>query len=110
MGRPAVAVSYASHQGTANHLDYQTVSGTLTWETIGDCRPQQFEIPIKDDSVSEKRETLTLQLSQATQGAIISQGKATLTITHNDITKPPTIARDNPLQFFQNPLSRSRTA
>ncbi|RKZ51449.1 MAG: hypothetical protein DRR16_32215 [Candidatus Parabeggiatoa sp. nov. 3] len=98
-GSPAVAVSYASHQGTANHFDYQTVSGTLTWEAIADCRPQQFTIPIKEDTVSEKRETLTLQLSQATQGALISEGQATLTISDNDFTKAPAIARDNPGTF-----------
>ncbi|MEK8015981.1 MAG: Calx-beta domain-containing protein [Candidatus Parabeggiatoa sp.] len=98
-GSPPVSVSYGCHHGTATQLDSQTVTGTLTWEAIGDCRPQQFEIPIKDDSVSEKSETLNIQLSQATDGASISEGKATLTISDNDFTKAPPIARDNPGTF-----------
>lgn len=81
----AVAVSYASSNGSAiAGSDYTTVSSTLSWND-GDSSPQTFQVPIINDTNVEVLETVNLTLSSPTGGASLgSPSTATLTITSED--------------------------
>jgi hypothetical protein len=98
-GSPAISISYASRHDTATLADYQSVRGTLSWEQESDCTAKSFQVPIKEDFTTEKRETVQLQLSNPTGGAEISVNKAVLTIYDNDFVRPTPVARDNPGVF-----------
>ncbi len=79
-----ISVDYQSksYGGTASSDDYDSVSGQLSWKH-NQCIPLTFEIPIKDDSITEEDETVHLSLSQLS-GATFTQNTATLTIIDND--------------------------
>jgi hypothetical protein len=81
----AVAVSYATTNGTAAAgSDYTTTSGTLSWAD-GDFADKTFTIPVTGDTTHESDETISITLSSATNGAIIGgTNPATLTITNDD--------------------------
>jgi hypothetical protein len=81
----AVAISYATSNGTATAgSDYTAASGTLSWAN-GDGAPKTFDITIQDDALDEADEGLGVTLTNATGGATLgSQATATLTITDND--------------------------
>ncbi len=61
----AVAVNYATANGTAQAgSDYTTAAGTLTWND-GDGAAKTFNIQVADDASPEQEETVTLTLSNA---------------------------------------------
>jgi hypothetical protein len=83
-----VAVSYATTVGTATAgSDFTAVSGTLNWPS-GDAAAKTFQVPILNDTQFEPAETVSLVLSNPTNGAAIGTiGSAVLTINDND--QPP---------------------
>ncbi|HTU65578.1 MAG TPA: Calx-beta domain-containing protein [Steroidobacteraceae bacterium] len=67
--------------------DYTTTSTVLSWAN-GTGGNQTCSIPITNDTAVESNETISLQLSAPTGGAMLGpQSTATLTITDNDV--PP---------------------
>lgn len=82
-------VDYATSDGTAVAGDDHTaISGTLTF-TPG-VTSQTFAIAISDDTSDEDSETVTLDLSNASNANIGGNDSATLTIVDGD--NPPTIS------------------
>jgi hypothetical protein len=64
--------------------DYTSVWGNLNW-AAGDLSSKTFTVPIKDDSLNENNETISLALSSPTGGATLgSQKTAALTILDDD--------------------------
>ena len=86
----AVAVSYASADGSATeNNDYTPVSAQLGW-AAGDAAPKSFTIPILDDALAEPVETLTATLSAPSGGATLGS-PSTVTITIADDDSPGTL-------------------
>ena len=85
----AVAVNYATSNGTATSgSDYTSRSGTLNWGS-GDSANKTFTVPILNDSVDENNETVNLSLSNPTGGATLgSPSTAVLTITDSYVPQP----------------------
>ena len=84
----AVTVHYATGGGSATAgADYSATSGTLSWANNDDTN-KSFAVPITNDTLAESGETIGLDLSAATGGAVIdgTLGHATLTINDNDGT------------------------
>ncbi len=83
----AVAVNYATANGTATAGgDYTAANGTLNWND-GESGSKTFTVSILDDSLVENSETVNLTLSNATGGATLgSPNAATLTIVDNDVS------------------------
>jgi hypothetical protein len=81
----AVAVSYATSNGTAvAGSDYTSASGTLNWGN-GISTPQTFTVPIANDAADEPDETVNLALSAPTGGATLGAvAAAVLTIVDDD--------------------------
>ncbi|MET0751826.1 MAG: Calx-beta domain-containing protein [Pyrinomonadaceae bacterium] len=81
----AVAVSYATSDGTATAgSDYTATSGTLNW-IDGDASDKTFTVPITGDTTFETDETINIMLSNPTGGAAIGgTNPTTLTITNDD--------------------------
>ncbi|GIW19336.1 MAG: hypothetical protein KatS3mg064_2493 [Tepidiforma sp.] len=87
----AVTVDYATVAGgtAMAGLDYVVASGTLTWAN-GDGSNKSFTVTPVPDSFIEGPETVILQLSNPTGGAVLgTPSTATLTIT--DSTNIPVI-------------------
>jgi hypothetical protein len=81
-----VTVNFQTSDGTANQgQDYGHTAGTLTFGP--GVTSQTFQVPIIDDTIAEPPETVSLQLSGATNGATLgSQQSAVLQINDNDAT------------------------
>ena len=81
----AVSVHYATSAGSATSgTDFTSVSGTLSW-AAGDLSSKTFTVPIKDDSLNEFNETITVALSAPSGGATLGNQKtATVTILDDD--------------------------
>ena len=76
----AVTVQYATANGTATAgSDYTAASNTLSWAN-GESGTKSFAILISDDALNEGLETFTVNLSNATGGASIGTGTATVSI------------------------------
>ncbi|MBI3354962.1 MAG: hypothetical protein HY034_08775, partial [Nitrospirae bacterium] len=90
----AVAVNYATSNGTATSgSDYTSASGALNWAD-GDVATKTFTVSIINDILVEGDETINLTLSSPTNGAILgSQSTATLTILDDD--GPSTLRFEN---------------
>jgi uncharacterized repeat protein (TIGR01451 family) len=85
----AVAVSYATANGSASAgSDYTATSGTLTW-AAGDGAGKTITVPITSDTVDEPNETFTVTLSGVTGGAALGTSSVTVTITDDDQPAPP---------------------
>jgi uncharacterized delta-60 repeat protein len=86
----AVSVTVTMSSGTATSgEDFATEPLTVSWED-GDHFTKTVLIPITDDSSDEPEEQFSLQLSDATGGAIIGpRATATVFIADNDATPPP---------------------
>lgn len=84
-----VEIEYSTSDGSADDgSDYTDVTGTLTF--ANGVTSQTFEIPVLDDEQSEGHETVTLQLMNPTNGAILgTRASATLTILDNELTFGP---------------------
>ena len=82
----AVAVSYATANGTATAgSDYTAASGTLNW-AAGDGGSKTITVSITGDAIDEPDETFTVTLSNATGGAALGTPAATVTIVDDDAT------------------------
>src|SRR6185436_469183 len=81
----AVSVHYSMSAISATAgSDYTSISGNLNW-AAGDLSSKTFTVPIKDDSLNENNETISLALSSPTGGANLGgQKTATLTILDDD--------------------------
>jgi hypothetical protein len=93
----AVTVNYATSPGAAAAgVDFTPVSGTLSW-AAGEAGTKSFNIPIIDDLLVEPNETFTVNLSNATGGAVLgSPATATVTILENEVNVTPSITIDRP--------------
>jgi hypothetical protein len=87
----AVSVTYATSDGTAlDGLDYIGVTGTLHWGD-GDGLPKSFAVPLLDDALVEGDETVLLELTDPTGGALLGvPATAVLTII-DDESIPPSV-------------------
>ncbi|MEW6353585.1 MAG: Calx-beta domain-containing protein [Pseudomonadota bacterium] len=81
----AVSVNYATGNGTAlAGADYRAASGVIRFAD-GDTLPKRFAIPIINDRVRERAETINLSLSNPSANAALgAQRTAALTIYAND--------------------------
>ena len=88
-GNTPVSVAYSTGNGTAStSADYVPTSGIISFNFIEFMKT--FTIPIVNDSLDEEEETITLTLSNPTNGAtIVDPNPVTLTIVDND--PPPSL-------------------
>ena len=87
----AVSVSYSTADGSASAgLDYQAVSGTLSWAS-GDETAKSFNVPVFADTLSEGNESVLLELANPTGGATLdpAQGSSILNILDDDGSTSP---------------------
>lgn len=85
-----VTVDFATADGTATApADYTSTSGTLTF--ADGVTQQTFTVSIVADAFTEPDESFTITLSNATGGAVIGTGTATVTIA-GDISAVPTLS------------------
>lgn len=87
--RGAIAVDYATTDGTARApSDYATTAGTLNWAD-GDTTPKTIFVPILADGANEGAEFLVLTLTNPTNEAILgAQATAQLVIAPSDGAGP----------------------
>lgn len=78
----AVAVNYATSNGTATSADYAATNGTLSFAD-GETS-KTFAISLTDDSSIDGSKTVNLTLSNVTGGAVIAAPTAVLTIVDNE--------------------------
>jgi glucose/arabinose dehydrogenase len=79
----AASVSYATSNGTATAgSDYTARTGTLNF--AANQASASFTIPITNDTVGERNETVNLTLSNPTGGNLGTQATAVLTIVDDD--------------------------
>lgn len=93
----AVAVDFATSDGTATAgSDYTSTSGTLSFAD-GETS-KIIAVPILNDALDEANETLTLTLSNPTNGAILGvQSTLTLTISEDGAASgPPRVSFSSP--------------
>ena len=89
-GTGAFTVDYATLDGTATAgQDYTAASGTLTF--ADGVMTQTVTVTVSGDTASEATERFTLNLSNASNDAVITDGSATGTITNDDLTAIYTI-------------------
>lgn len=82
-----VTVDFATSDGTATApADYTATSGTLTFGP--GVEVQTIVVPIVPDTLRERNETFTVNLSDATGGATIGTAAATVTITNAAAAAP----------------------
>lgn len=84
----AISVDYATSNGTATAgSDYVATSGTLNWAD-GDTSEKSFQVVLLDDTTElEWNETILLNLTNPTGGAIIAApSQAQITIEEDDIS------------------------
>lgn len=83
------SVSYETlNTGTATSgVDYQEVSGTLTWDD-GDDDPKTFTVPIVDDAEAEDNETIGLRVFDAVGAELGTPDTTELLIVDDESTNP----------------------
>jgi hypothetical protein len=99
--RGAVQVDYETADGSAEAgLDYEAVSGTLTWGR-GDEAPKTFTVPILADEEEEGSETVQLLLTNLQGSAELSESgdEATLQILDDDSSLTTCVPDDETLCF-----------
>jgi hypothetical protein len=84
----AVSVDYTTAGGTTDAGDdYSAAPGTLVWND-GDSTPKTFSIAVIDDTLVEPDESVVLNLSSVSGGAILRiPSISTLTIIDNDVSE-----------------------
>ncbi len=89
----AVAVQYATADGTATAgTDYTTAAGTLIWAD-GESGDRTFAVPVAADILTEGDESVLLALSDPTNGSKLGeQSSATLTIVDVPVNHAPVLA------------------
>jgi plastocyanin len=91
----AVAVQYATSNGTAvAGTNYRSAMGTLSWND-GDSSTKTWKVPVLDDGVVNGSHTVDLTLSAPTGGARLGTANAVLTITDSDRSASPPAAPSN---------------
>lgn len=84
----AVSVDYTTIDGSAvTGTDYTAVSGTATWQA-GEADAKSISIPIIDAHAHGSSRQFSLQLSNPTEGTIVS-ATATISIAEDDAASPP---------------------
>ncbi len=88
------SVSYATVNGTAlAGSDYTTASGTLSFQSGGQApRIQTVTVSTIDDSAVESTETMSVVLSNPSNGATISDDTGIGTILDNDVVSDPLLS------------------
>lgn len=88
-GTEAFVVSFATSNGTATVAgsDYVAASGTLSF--AAGQNTQTLSVTINGDTTVEANETFNVALSNATNGATISDAQGVGTITNDDSVPPP---------------------
>jgi Calx-beta domain/Right handed beta helix region len=82
----AVAVSFATSDGTATDpADFLDAAGTLNWAD-GDAAPKTFQVTIVDDLLDEVDETFGVALSNPQVALLGTPSSATVTILDDDVT------------------------
>jgi WD40 repeat protein len=85
-----VTVDYATADGTATAAaDYRALSGTVTFQPGQTSR--RILLATRDDLEAESNETFSVQLSNATGGAVIGTGTGTVLVADEDGTRQLTI-------------------
>jgi hypothetical protein len=83
-------VAYATQAGTAEDaVNYGNTTGVLTWAD-GDAMPKSFSIPIFDSSSFTGTRSLTVRLAGVTGASLGSPASATIAISGDGVTTPPT--------------------
>lgn len=91
----AVSVDYTTTDGTAlAGTDYTAVSGIATWQA-GDADTKTISIPIIDGHIHGGSRQFSLQLSNPTEGTVVS-ATATISITEDDAVSPPSSGSGSP--------------
>ncbi|MCP4593020.1 MAG: hypothetical protein GY842_19985 [bacterium] len=96
----SVSVSYSTGDGTAiDGQDYTASVGVLTW-AAGDGTTKSFAVPILDDVAIEGTETVLLELSTPTGGAVLGEpSSAVLQIIDDEASIPLPIPTLNGMGF-----------
>ncbi|HYU35007.1 MAG TPA: Calx-beta domain-containing protein [Thermoanaerobaculia bacterium] len=103
----AVAVSYATSDGTATDpADFADAAGTLNWAD-GDAAPKTFQVTIVDDLLDEPDETFGVALSNPQVAVLGAPTTATVTILDND---PPAVLNPGVLQLSASAYSVNENA
>jgi len=93
------SVDYGTADGTATAgQDYTAASGTLTF--ADGVMTQTVTITVSGDTASEATERFTLNLSNPTNNAVITDGSATGTITNDDLTAIYTIQGEGHISTY----------
>ncbi len=85
-----VDVSLGTGSTATLGTDFTFTGSTLTW-AAGDNTPKTVTVTIIDDAIFEGNETIVLDLTNASTGAVIGTATFTLTITDNEIAPIPTV-------------------
>ncbi len=93
-GTAAFSVDYATADGTATAgSDYLAASGTLSF--ADGVNTQTIAVTINGDTLFEPDETFLLNLSGPTNGAVITDGQGTATISNDDAEPAGSIIIDD---------------
>ena len=88
-GTAAFDVNYATSDGTATTADGDYVATSNTLHFGANQNTQTISVTINGDTKVEANETFNVNLSNATNGATISDGQGVGTITNDDVAPPP---------------------
>ncbi|WP_309645827.1 Calx-beta domain-containing protein [Phenylobacterium sp.] len=105
-GLGAFSVDYATANGTASAgTDYVAAGPTTLSFAAGDTTPKTVTIQVSGDTVIEPNETVLLNLTNATGGAVITDAQGVGTIT-NDDAAPPAALKIHDIQgtAFYSPI------
>ena len=85
----AIAVNYASNNGSATSAgDYTPQIGSLSWNA-GDATARTITVPILDDMLIEGTESFGVTLTAPTGGAaLVAPSSATVSIADDDVAPP----------------------
>ncbi len=85
-----VSVNYTTVDGTAKSgIDYNTINGTVTFLPFQTTKT--IEVPIVDDNIHEKSEKLYMDISNSSNGYVVTRNRGTGTIYDDD--RPPLKAK-----------------
>ena len=88
-GTTAFDVNFATSDGTATVADSDYVAASNTLHFGANQNTQTIAVTINGDTKVESNETFNVNLSNATNGATISDSQGVGTITNDDVSPPP---------------------
>jgi Ca2+-binding RTX toxin-like protein len=88
-GTAAFDVNFATSDGTATVADSDYVAASDTLHFGANQNTQTISVTINGDTKVEPNETFNVLLSDATNGATISDSQGVGTITNDDVSPPP---------------------